>query len=261
MAYRVYRDYLGGAVHNMSHVETHSGDALIDRFGDETTRMICRALGAEWGTFYRIGRGQQPFGFRVHGIPREFGMAYDRLDMQHVDPLHPFQLLPRKHRFRTIGAARAENPTRYRDFVSFLRSHGAQDAAEMIFTCQGKAVAGLGILWTGRKPEHHSMVELGTTLHEYIEFNLGALWREAMRPDASVDAESAFTSREEEVIRVVCRGFTNEQIASQLNIAISTVKTHLINIFEKAGVRSRAELISRTLSTLAMRAQSPQTSN
>jgi DNA-binding CsgD family transcriptional regulator len=245
----------------MSHVESHSGDALIDRFGDETTRMICSALGAEWGAFYRIGPGQQPFGFRLHGVPREFGMAYDRLGMQHVDPLHPFQLLPRKHGFVTIGAARAENPTGYRDLVSFLRSHGAQDAAEMIFTWRGKAVAGLGILWTGKKPEHRSTVELGSTLHGYIEFNLGAMWREMVQPDVSADDEFAFTSREEEVIRVVCRGFTNEQIASYLNIAISTVKTHLINIFKKAGVGSRCELISRTLSAPAMRAQSPQPSN
>jgi len=261
MAYRLHRDYAVGAVHNMSHIETQGGDALIDRFGDETTRTICRALGAEWGAFYRIGRGQQPFGFRIHGIPREFGMAYTRLDMQHVDPLHPFQLLPRKHGFLTIGAARAENPTGYRDFVSFLRSHGAQDAAEMIFTWQGKAVAGLGIVWTGKKPEHRATVELGSTLHGYVEFNLGAMWRETVQPDASADAEFAFTSREEEVIRVVCRGFTNEQIASYLNIAISTVKTHLINIFRKAGVGSRGELISRTLSTAALRAHSPQPSN
>ena len=91
-----------------------------------------------------------------------------------------------------------------------------------------------------------------------IEFNLGAMWRETVQPDASADGEFAFTSREEEVIRVVCRGFTNEQIASHLQIAISTVKTHLINIFKKAGVGSRGELISRTLSAPAMRAHSPQ---
>jgi len=242
----------------MSHIEAEGGGARIDRFGDESTRMICRALGAEWGCFYRIGRDQRPFRFRIHGIPPEFGMAYTRLDMQHVDPLHPFQLVPRKHGFLTMGAARAANPTRYRDFLSFLHSYGAQDAAEMIFTCQGKAVAGLGIVWTGKKPEHRSTVELGSTLHGYIEFNLDAVWRGTVQPDASAGAEGAFTGREKEVIDVVCRGFTNEQIASHLNIGIATVKTHLIHIFRKAGVGTRGELISRTLSTPARWAHSPQ---
>lgn len=47
----------------MSHIETHSGKAVLDRFGDETTRMTCRALGAEWGTFYRIGLAFEPSDF------------------------------------------------------------------------------------------------------------------------------------------------------------------------------------------------------
>jgi DNA-binding CsgD family transcriptional regulator len=244
----------------MSQIEADGGGALIDRFGDESTRMICRALGAEWGCFYRIGGGQRPFRFRIHGVPPEFGAAYARLEMQRVDPLHPLQLVPRKHAFLTMGAARAESPARYRDFLSFLRSHGVQDAAEMIFTCQGKAVAGLGILWTGKKPEHRSTVELCSTLHGYMEFALDAVWRGTVQPDASAGAEGAFTSREKQVINVVCRGFTNEQIASHLNIAVATVKTHLIHIFRKARVGTRGELISRTLSTPARWAHSSQPS-
>lgn len=65
---------------NHSSLEAPSarGDALIDRFGDETVKVVCRALGAEWGSFYRIGAGQRPFGFRTHGVPWEFGAAYNR---------------------------------------------------------------------------------------------------------------------------------------------------------------------------------------
>jgi DNA-binding CsgD family transcriptional regulator len=226
------------------------GDSLIDRFGDETVTVVCRALGAEWGSFYRIGSGQRPFGFRTHGVPWEFGAAYVRQEMQHVDPLHPFRLVPRKQRFQTMGDTRADNPSRHRAFLSFLHSYGAQDAAEMIFCHRGKAVAGLSIAWTGRRPEHHSTVTLGSTLHAYIEFNLSTVW-----PDLGLQggemrggAALAFTSREKEVIDVICRGFTNEQIASHLNISIATVKTHLIHIFKKAGVETRGELISRMLS-------------
>lgn len=234
-------------------------DALIDRFGDETVHVVCRTLCAEWGSFYRLGSGQRPFGFRSRGIPWEFGAAYAKQEMQYVDPLHPYRLVPRKYRFLTMGDARAENPTRHRDFLAFLRSYGAQDAAEMIFTFQGRAVAGLSLAWTGRKPEHRSLTELGRTLHSYIEFNLSTMWPGLGLTGAEGGAsdETVFTSREKEVIDVVCRGLTNEQIAWHLNISVATVKTHLIHIFKKAGVETRGELISRMLTSPQLGAQAP----
>jgi DNA-binding CsgD family transcriptional regulator len=239
-----------------------NGDALIDRFGDETTQVVCRTLGAAWGSFYRLASGHRPFAFRSLGIPAEFGAAYAKQDMQHVDPLHPFRLVPRKHRFLTMGDARVQNPARHRDFLSFLRAYGGQDAAEMIFSYQGRAIAGLSIVWTERKPEHRALLELGNTLHSYIEFNLGAMWPGLGLAGATggTAAECTFTGREKEVIDVVCRGLTNEQIAWHLNIGLATVKTHLIHIFKKAGVETRGELISRMLSTSQVWSQAAQPS-
>src|SRR5690348_16295003 len=122
-------------------------DLQIERFSDETLAVVCRTLGAEWGSFYRLGENLRPFGFRNRGIPLEFGHAYARRDMANVDPLHPFRLVPRKRRFVTMGDARAESPERHRDFLSFLRSFGAEEAGEMIFRCNGAAVAGLSLVW------------------------------------------------------------------------------------------------------------------
>jgi DNA-binding CsgD family transcriptional regulator len=221
-----------------------TAEARVDQFGDETVNVVRRALGAQWGSFYRLGGGQRPFGFRNHDVPKEFGVAYAQRQMQHVDPLHPFRLVPRRQRFVTMGDARAGNLTRHREFLSFLHSFGAQDAAEMIFSYRGKAVAGLSIVWTGGRPDHRATVELGCTLHSYIEFNLSAVWP-GLGPQG---ADYIFTDREKEVIDVVCRGLTNDQIAWHLNIGLATVKTHLIHIFKKAGVETRGELISRMLS-------------
>jgi DNA-binding CsgD family transcriptional regulator len=52
----------------------------------------------------------------------------------------------------------------------------------------------------------------------------------------------SLTRREREVLALVCLGNRNEDIAKELGISIPTVKTHLQNIFEKFGLRSKREL-------------------
>jgi DNA-binding NarL/FixJ family response regulator len=50
------------------------------------------------------------------------------------------------------------------------------------------------------------------------------------------------TAREEEVMASVARGLTNAEIASELHISLSTVKTHLASLMNKLGARNRVEI-------------------
>ncbi len=50
------------------------------------------------------------------------------------------------------------------------------------------------------------------------------------------------TPRERDIVRCVCRGMKNKEIAESLAITAGTVKVHLMHIFEKAGVKDRFEL-------------------
>ncbi len=59
--------------------------------------------------------------------------------------------------------------------------------------------------------------------------------------------EAILTARETEVLQLVARGNSNKQIAVALGIGESTVKTHLLKIFEKLGVADRTRAV-----TLAM---------
>lgn len=52
----------------------------------------------------------------------------------------------------------------------------------------------------------------------------------------------ALTEREEEVLRTLARGSTNEEIAEQLGVTLSTVKTHVASLMGKLSVRNRVEL-------------------
>lgn len=52
------------------------------------------------------------------------------------------------------------------------------------------------------------------------------------------------TDREEEVLKLVSEGWTNNRIATELALSERTVRFHLTNIYDKLGVTSRAEAIS-----------------
>ncbi|MFI1150668.1 response regulator [Streptomyces sp. NPDC020817] len=50
------------------------------------------------------------------------------------------------------------------------------------------------------------------------------------------------TEREQDVVRCVARGRTNAEIAAELFVSLSTVKTHLANVQAKLDVRNRVEV-------------------
>jgi DNA-binding CsgD family transcriptional regulator len=53
------------------------------------------------------------------------------------------------------------------------------------------------------------------------------------------------TRRESEIVRLVCQGLKNSEIGEKLFISEATVENHLHSIFEKMGVRNRANLVYR----------------
>jgi DNA-binding NarL/FixJ family response regulator len=50
------------------------------------------------------------------------------------------------------------------------------------------------------------------------------------------------TDREEQVLATLARGRTNTEIADELFISLSTVKTHVASLMDKLGARNRVEI-------------------
>ncbi|MFC6235879.1 response regulator transcription factor, partial [Leucobacter soli] len=55
------------------------------------------------------------------------------------------------------------------------------------------------------------------------------------------------TAREGEILALVAAGLSNPEIAARLVIGESTVKTHLLHVFEKLGVSDRTRAVTRAM--------------
>ena len=224
----------------------------LAQFGAHTASFTSEALGAEWSCFYFLDAEGQPFGFQVHRTPWALRESYVTHYMARSDPLHPARLVSQNLRFVSMFDPRLSCALELRrNFWNFLSGFGTRDAAEMIFRVGGRAIAGMSLLWVGQT-DSRSDRQLGESVQSYIEFNLAAHYGPLLSDllaEASVGLP--LTDRELEIVQLVCQGSSNAQIAHRLTIRVSTVKTHLLHIFEKLGVRTRAALVSRYLSVNA----------
>jgi DNA-binding CsgD family transcriptional regulator len=63
----------------------------------------------------------------------------------------------------------------------------------------------------------------------------------AVKPEVAPGA--AATPREAQIEELLCRGFTQLNIAARLKISASTVSVHALNLYRKRGVCSQIDLL------------------
>jgi len=81
------------------------------------------------------------------------------------------------------------------------------------------------------------------------EVHAGGVWRAASTSSpakrgrtGSEGIGGALTPRERDVVRLICGGLDNRQIAKRLSLSEATVKTHLHQIYQKLSLRDRLQL-------------------
>jgi DNA-binding NarL/FixJ family response regulator len=67
--------------------------------------------------------------------------------------------------------------------------------------------------------------------------------RRPAAPGATPAAVSELTDRELEILRLVGRGRSNGEIADELVLSLSTVKTHVRHVLQKLGLRDRVQAV------------------
>lgn len=59
----------------------------------------------------------------------------------------------------------------------------------------------------------------------------------------------SLSEREIEIVRLVAKGFSNDELAERLHLSPDTIKAHLRHVYEKLGVESRVEAVTEAMRT------------
>lgn len=93
----------------------------------------------------------------------------------------------------------------------------------------------------------HPEVVTGKRLVLFVATRTGPASRPLRDTPLTPSVCAAFSSRELEVIRLLADGLTGPEVATQLQLAHNTVRTHVRNAMAKAGSHSRAQLVAMTM--------------
>ncbi|MDO4916876.1 MAG: response regulator transcription factor [Rothia sp. (in: high G+C Gram-positive bacteria)] len=81
----------------------------------------------------------------------------------------------------------------------------------------------------------------------------GETAQQSMSPEDSYDWEQ-LTSRERDVVRLLCDGYSNREIAAELFLSEPTVKTHVAHIAAKVDARDRLQIVVKAYRSNVLKA-------
>ncbi|QWG11547.1 DNA-binding response regulator [Bradyrhizobium sediminis] len=209
-----------------------------DPAASQAIRFARGILDASATAFYEVDEGLNLNRFLLSGIPVDFHRQYVER-MNQFDPLHPKRAASKP--FALLSVATERCPTaESAAYRSFAGQCGIVDMVEFFFRRDDRIVAGMSVAWGAGCRIPDGAMNIAGKIHDYLEFNLVG---RAASP-AEEPARYGLTSRELDVVELLCCGRTNREISECLQIGLATVKTHLIHIFEKLGVETRSAAVA-----------------
>jgi NarL family two-component system response regulator LiaR len=146
-------------------------------------------------------------------------------------------IMPEMDGPQAIALIKQENPTAR---ILVLTSFG--ESKQVTAAVQAGA---LGYLLKDSSPD-----DLLHAIHSVHRGNLVLpqdLAQKLMQPQPAATALDQLTERETDVLRLLAQGQSNQEIARNLNISVTTVRSHVSSILMKLGVsnRTQAALVAR----------------
>ncbi|EJY5257469.1 LuxR family transcriptional regulator [Salmonella enterica] len=185
--------------------------------------------------FYRVNAYLKPEAYVLHNISNSTHQQY----LEHFQPLDPLSPSRFGQQVVTVATMTPGICARHRHYYhEFMLPNHVCDMIEIFIRRGHRIIAGISLM---RDIPFSSEERLRA---QAVQPLLGLAIHDSLQEDNNL--ASILTAKEREIVGMVCEGASNKLIARQLNISLSTVKTHLRNIFAKTEVINRTELVSRT---------------
>ncbi|ECS1307695.1 helix-turn-helix transcriptional regulator [Salmonella enterica] len=198
-------------------------------------QSIAQLIPLSSAVFYRVNAYLKPEAYVLHNISNSTHQQY----LEHFQPLDPLSPSRFGQQVVTVATMTPGICARHRHYYhEFMLPNHVCDMIEIFIRRGHSIIAGISLM---RDIPFSSEERLRA---QAVQPLLGLAIHDSLQEDN--DLESILTAKEREIVGMVCEGASNKLIARQLNISLSTVKTHLRNIFAKTEVINRTELVSRT---------------
>ncbi|EAZ5653331.1 helix-turn-helix transcriptional regulator [Salmonella enterica] len=198
-------------------------------------QSIAQLIPLSSAVFYRVNAYLKPEAYVLHNISNSTHQQY----LEHFQPLDPLSPSRFGQQVITVATMTPGICARHRHYYhEFMLPNHVCDMIEIFIRRGHRIIAGISLM---RDIPFSSEERLRA---QAVQPLLGLAIHDSLQEDN--DLASILTAKEREIVGIVCEGASNKLIARQLNISLSTVKTHLRNIFAKTEVINRTELVSRT---------------
>ncbi|ELB7936543.1 LuxR family transcriptional regulator [Salmonella enterica] len=198
-------------------------------------QSIAQLIPLSSAVFYRVNAYLKPEAYVLHNISNSTHQQY----LEHFQPLDPLSPSRFGQQVITVATMTPGICARHRHYYhEFMLPNHVCDMIEIFIRRGHRIIAGISLM---RDIPFSSEERLRA---QAVQPLLGLAIHDSLQEDN--DLASILTAKEREIVGMVCEGDSNKLIARQLNISLSTVKTHLRNIFAKTEVINRTELVSRT---------------
>ncbi|EAV0858556.1 LuxR family transcriptional regulator [Salmonella enterica] len=198
-------------------------------------QIIAQLIPLSSAVFYRVNAYLKPEAYVLHNISNSTHQQY----LEHFQPLDPLSPSRFGQQVITVATMTPGICARHRHYYhEFMLPNHVCDMIEIFIRRGHRIIAGISLM---RDIPFSSEERLRA---QAVQPLLGLAIHDSLQEDN--DLASILTAKEREIVGMVCEGASNKLIARQLNISLSTVKTHLRNIFAKTEVINRTELVSRT---------------
>lgn len=186
----------------------------------------------------------------ISDIPTHFSDGFDEKIISHYydkyvdnDPISHIQLINSNARIArlTPDLLELDHTEKYQDF---MHDGKFKDEADIVLWAGGAPIASVALLkMTDDCPfEENFNLE---QIRQFIQFNFDLLPTiKKINLQSQLKTQFNLTTKESLIAELLCQGYANKEIALKLCVEPATVKTHLINIFEKLHVSSRTQAVA-----------------